>query len=75
MGPGPTRSAVEDPIMPPKNMVVSTLTWASPPRSHPTSARKLEEFRRDAPCVHEPTRQHEEREGYETKRFTPKSMV
>ena len=33
--PDPARSAVEDPIMPPKNMLVRMLTWASPPRSQP----------------------------------------
>ena len=32
-------SASTDPEMPAKNMLVTTLTWASPPLIHPTSSR------------------------------------
>jgi hypothetical protein len=35
--------------MPPKNMLVSTLTWASPPPAQPTSARANSNSRPEMP--------------------------
>ena len=37
--PVPAKSAVEEPIIPPKNILVTTFTCARPPRNEPTNAR------------------------------------
>ena len=49
--PVPARSAVDEPIMPPKNMLVSTLTCARPPRSHPTRDRAKSTRRVEMPLA------------------------
>ena len=49
--PVPARSAVDEPIMPPKNIEVTTLTWAKPPRIDPTRAVAKANRRAEMPPV------------------------
>ena len=74
--PVPARSAVDDPIMPPKNMLVTTFTCASPPRSDPTSARANSNSRPEMPPAFiSPPASTKSGSAISTKRPMPDIMV
>ena len=76
MEPVPARSAVEEPIIPPKNMLVSTLTWARPPRIQPTSARaNSKSLAEMPPAFISPPASTNSGSAMRTKRFMPDSIV
>jgi hypothetical protein len=74
--PVPAKSAVEEPIMPPKNMLVTTLTWARPPRNCPTIERANSNSRADMPPAFiNPPASTNSGSAMSTKRLMPEIMV
>jgi hypothetical protein len=74
--PVPARSAVDEPIMPPKNIEVTTLTCARPPRRGPTRARANSNRRAEMPPAFiTPPASTNSGSASSTKRLMPEIMV